>query len=663
MFKNVLPAITALFANALPCREPVNFSWRLVRRKNRPFLLVPEKSGSVSDSFELYSPHRRLAKLWRWLAPRMLRTPVAGFFGRVAIRADGGSELMQFLAEQSNLPAVQLQTPAIKFGGIPGNTSRLVMLLCDAGDHPFRVIKLGLNAEGRAKIEREADLLSRLPVNVIGCAGITGRFSSGTLSAFATAYSSGAGLENDIGIEKLFHNWLNDTLPEPIKNLASWQELESVAKGSNLPSWREMRGALAAHTVRTTIFHGDFAPWNVRIANLENIRGFDWERGHLKGIPAWDWFHFIVQTSILVKRHSPERVAAELQQLIRSPRFQNYASAAGISQIIEPLLLAYLLHQKLVVQPLEGGELTDRLFGLLWAQWQLKLNGGTPAFLPPAGQRRPPGAQVKLAFTRLANLFWEPSLSPVSQPPFNDQLRRYWLGLLAAFIWICGFATLHSFTGAHLLFTPFYLVPCVLLALKTDRRLAFIAAYVAAFAGPLLYHFKYPQLVPLDVTCWNVFMRVLVFLLIVILLDGVRKQSLFRDQQHTLPEQNPIQAIRGNWAVIVIASIFFALVMVLDGLTSPHLIFLALYMLPCVILTLALDWRWGTIVAVLASVVGPLLQRLGDPGYQHMGIEFWNTVMRFVIFQIIVLLLERIRHGNSLLMAGHASSVFSERAL
>ena len=70
MFKNVLPATTALFASAKPCRKPVDFSWRLVRRKKRPFLLLPEKSGRASDSFELYSAHRPLAKLWRALVQR-----------------------------------------------------------------------------------------------------------------------------------------------------------------------------------------------------------------------------------------------------------------------------------------------------------------------------------------------------------------------------------------------------------------------------------------------------------------------------------------------------------------------------------------------------------------------------------------------------------------
>jgi hypothetical protein len=525
---------------------------------------------------------------------------------------------------------------------------RLVLLLRDAGGHPIRVVKVGLDPAGRAATEREAALLSNLPKDVIGCTGLTGRFSSATLSAFATAFFSGESLDTDLGIEKLFHDWLNDAPPEPIENLAIWRELQSVAKGAGLPQWPMLRDALAGQMVRTTIYHGDFAPWNVRMTNLETIRAFDWERGHLKGIPAWDWFHFIVQTSILVKRYSPERVAAELEQLVLSPRFKQYASDAGISEIIEPLLLAYLLEQKLIVRPMEGSAQTERLFRLLWAKWQFKENAGRPAPAPAADMRMPAGEQIKFAFAKLANLFWEPSLSPVIRPPLTAQLLRYWPAWLASCIWIGGVATMQFSTDPHLTFAPFYLVPCVLLALKADRRLGFILASVAGAAGPLIKQLKQPMMIPLDVTCWNIVMRVFVFILMVVLLDNVRRQS-FRDRPpHALHEQNAMQAISGNWAVVLITSIYFALVVVLDVLTNPYYLFLPLYLLPCVIFTLTLNWRWGTLAAVIASVVGPLTQRFEDPGYQLLGVEFWNTFMRLMIFQTVVLLLARIRRKNIL---------------
>jgi hypothetical protein len=69
MFKNVLPAIRTLFAGANPEPEPVLFAWRLIRRKNKPFLLLPVHSGRASDNLALYSAQRPLAKLIRALLP------------------------------------------------------------------------------------------------------------------------------------------------------------------------------------------------------------------------------------------------------------------------------------------------------------------------------------------------------------------------------------------------------------------------------------------------------------------------------------------------------------------------------------------------------------------------------------------------------------------
>jgi hypothetical protein len=112
-------------------------------------------------------------------------------------------------------------------------------------------------------------------------------------------------------------------------------------------------------------------------------------------------------------------------------------------------------------------------------------------------------------------------------------------------------------------------------------------------------------------------------------------------------EPNAIQAISGNWAVIAATIFFFIMVVVLDVFTSPDLLLLPFYLVPCIILTLAMNWRWGTVAAVLASILGPLLQR-PDPSYQPLEIEFWNTIARFMIFEMVVLLLERIRRKNIL---------------
>ena len=395
MSKSIQPVIAKLFLNGGPQGRSVDFAWRLIRRRRRPFLLLPVSAMDVRVSLELYSAQRKRAKIWRALLPLLFNTPAASIFQRVNLPVDEGSEIIRFLSQQSGVPVDHLRAPAIKFGGMERQKSRLVLLACDQTQRPVKVIKLGLDAEGRAATEREADLLEKLPANTLGCIRATGRLTTPKISAFATAYFPGDSPEDDAGMETLFHSWINPEPAVPIESLDSWRELETVVAGADPAAWPVLRAALAGQTIRTTLHHGDFAPWNIRAVNSQNLQAFDWERGKLQGIPGWDWFHFITQTAILARRHSVERVAAEVEELLESPRFEKYAAAAGISPIVKPLLLAYLLHHRWVVKPLEGGETTAELKELLAERWrlnprpQLSPGGKTNARQPPSPA--PPG--------------------------------------------------------------------------------------------------------------------------------------------------------------------------------------------------------------------------------------------------------------------------------
>ncbi len=657
MAKSIQPLLEMLFRAEQPSGNRLTFHWRLIRRHGRPLLLAPENSMDLRLSLELYSAQRRRAKIWRGALPKILRSPAASLFQRVTFQADMGSEIVRFLAAQSGVPAKQLRAPAIKFGGVGEKKMRLALLVCDQTDRPAKVIKVGLNPLGRAATEREADLLAQLPAEVIGCIRMSGRLATEKLSAFATPFFPGESPENDAGLEILFHSWLNPGAPMPVEKFDSWRELEAAAGPDQPEKMRALRSALAGREIRSALYHGDFTPWNLRAINVLNLQAYDWERGFLRGFPGWDWFHFIVQTSILVKRHSPERVAAELDQLIQSPRFQKYAQAAGIENIIEPLLLAYLLHQKHVVQPLEGGEVGSQLFDLLWTQWQLEKspetapqpNGKIPPLAVPLPVARQNGtkAQIKSAFTNLANLFWEPTLTAQFHPPFTAQLRKHWKAMLVSLVWIIGIANLELLTNPHLMFQPFYLVPCIFLALKTDRRLATLAAQAGAIGGPMLFYYARPDFTSFNVVCWNIVMRMVVFQLVVVLFDRFGRQSVLRRPQNSLAGQTPIGAVAGNWPVILLTIFYFALVIGFDVLTGTQTLLTPFYMVPCIVLTLAMNWRWGTVAAVIAAILGPLFQR-DDPGYQPLGIELWNTLMRLAIYLMVVVLLERVRRENIL---------------
>lgn len=209
MAKSIQPIIAELFLDGKPPGRSLDFAWRLIWRKKRPFLLLPTSAMDMRVSLELYSAQRKRAKFWRAMLPLLFKTPAASLFQRVHFPVGEGSEIVRFLSEQSGVPVDQLRAPAIKFGGMEMQKSRLVLLACDPTNRPVKVIKLGLDSAGRAATEREADLLEKLPANTLGCIRATGRLTTPKISAFATAYFPGNSPEDDAGMEMLFHSWIN----------------------------------------------------------------------------------------------------------------------------------------------------------------------------------------------------------------------------------------------------------------------------------------------------------------------------------------------------------------------------------------------------------------------------------------------------------------------
>jgi hypothetical protein len=659
MFDDLTPLLKILFSNGAFIRQPVEFEWWVIRRKGRPFLLLPTSASESHVSLQLYSAQRLRAKILRALLPLFLKTPLASFLPRVRIQVDPASEMIQFMARQSGVPVEKLRAPAIKVGG----SARFVMLLCDPANRPVKVAKVGLNPQGWVGLhpagweatEKEANQLELLPTELVGCIHMTGRISTPALTAFATTFFSGDSPRDDEGMEHLFHAWLNPHAPVPIESLYAWIELKTAFARADPRMWQVLSRSVAGKKVHSTIQHGDFAPWNIRATSQQNLQVFDWERGQANGIPGWDWFHFFVQTAILARRCHEKRVAAEVEQLFQSPRFQIYAAAARIKDIVKPLFLAYLIHQRLVVKPVEGRETSEKLYELLAVRWGLK-----PALTPkePAAKKVTPvrdpsplaaaRRQLRFMLTQLSNLIWEPTISQSVRPSMRAQFLAHWKIIIANLLIFLALLAVQFSAGwhsiLHVSLIPFYLVPCLWLTFKLDRRWGALLATAGAIIPPILRHLFNPDFMPLEITLWNMVTRFILFQIVVVLADRIRGQNIF------LPLKTPdsTASFSDHWAVIMASGLFFTGVVAIDASTSPQLNLLPLYLLPCMALALTVNRRWATAVAVIAAIAGPFTQRFDAIYYTHLPIEFWNTVMRFLIFQAVVLILDRIRRESIL---------------
>lgn len=76
-----------------------------------------------------------------------------------------------------------------------------------------------------------------------------------------------------------------------------------------------------------------------------------------------------------------------------------------------------------------------------------------------------------------------------------------------------------------------------------------------------------------------------------------------------------------------------------------------LYLFPCMITTLVFNLRWGIATTALAAVTDVFLQSYGDSRFQTLEIFGWNLLMRFILFLLVIVLLDRIRRENILFSA------------
>jgi len=99
-------------------------------------------------------------------------------------------------------------------------------------------------------------------------------------------------------------------------------------------------------------------------------------------------------------------------------------------------------------------------------------------------------------------------------------------------------------------------------------------------------------------------------------------------------------------AITILVSLFFlAGIIYVDYLTGPEISMGPFYLAPCAVLALVVGRGWGTIGVLLCTLAITGFRDVLSPHFHSMSklAMLWNMSMRFVFFEIFVLLLDRIR--------------------
>ncbi len=334
-----------------------------VSRGRKPFLFLPMDNCAAATALEIYPAQTVKARLAKAALGFILRVGLRTGLKKTLHTISNADPFGAFLRAAARVEPGEPFSFAVLTGNPSAPGRRHVFLLFNSASEPVAVVKAGATKRARELILHEAGLLATFGSALSGLPKVRGACELENLSAFALDFIVGSSPGDDAGgeLEKIFTGWVDASSQIELSQTAAWQRLTQTSRAMALP---EAIKKMATLRVLSVLMHGDFAPWNVKVSG-GRWTVLDWERGERVGIPAWDWFHFIVQPAVLVRRERADATVARLEKLFASTEFQRYSLRCGIVGSEWKLVFAYVDYCINATRQTEGLELLEMLLEVL----------------------------------------------------------------------------------------------------------------------------------------------------------------------------------------------------------------------------------------------------------------------------------------------------------
>jgi len=346
--------------------------FRVIRRGGNPFLYLPTGGIASSRTVQIYAAQTLMARAARVALRLALRYSVPLPLKKETLALPTNSPLSQFFAQLT--AGEDWPEFAVLCGNPKSSGQRHIFVLLDTDQQPSIVIKAGQNPRARQLIASEAQFLQSLPPDTTAVPPLRGFIETDQVTAFATEFRRGDSPRSSdtAEVERILTAWIHPAAEISLSDIPAWQRLQLTPH----PFLQRMPADRLEQPVKPVLFHGDFAPWNMREWE-GRWTVLDWERGETRGVPGWDWFHYIIQTSILVKKDPPQRTFEHLRELVSSAPFMRYAQQTGIGDRIGLILAGYLVHARNLRQTKNAEQLEALLHNLdlHWPSWTGELTG------------------------------------------------------------------------------------------------------------------------------------------------------------------------------------------------------------------------------------------------------------------------------------------------
>jgi len=343
--------------------ETIPLAFRVLKRSGADFLILPENSRCAARAIMLYPAQTRIARIAKSILRIALRCHVPLPLEAARIRIKPGSpfhEFLQRLAGTGDFPRL-----AILCGNPRTRGQRFIVLIFDGKGQPLKIVKAGLDYEARELIEKEITFLKAAPAGTPAIPNLRDELDTRGIRAMALDFVRGDSPRDSHPRASLLTSWLHKSPAIPITSLPIWKQ---TALSCVSPVFVKTSARIAVQPAYAAIYHGDFTPWNIKVAHDGTWTVLDWERGQIEGPPGWDWFHYVIQTGILVERLSITRLVDRIKDMLSSSKFLEYAAEAQIALITQELLLGYLFYCVEILKPADSLPATRNLLEALQSE-------------------------------------------------------------------------------------------------------------------------------------------------------------------------------------------------------------------------------------------------------------------------------------------------------
>jgi len=337
--------------------------FRLLRRHGEQLLFLPDKQSLLLGGLPLYQPQTKKARVFLSAIRLCLGAGLAQVLPRVEATINRESTLATFMTRLGGTGV--LPDFAVLAGNPRTEGRRFVLLAFGVQGQETSVVKAAFEPAGCNFIEHETRFLKAHGGRIRHIPQLLGATRQSRVAALALPFHPGKSPEaDDVGIAgDILGAWFSGEEQMDIASFPQWRRF--MAGGGSFP--QELRPKLESVRAKPVIFHGDFAPWNLRVDSNDRLMVLDWERGEDQGIPGWDWFHYVVQTSILVRKEKAEDTYRRIVRLLQNPEFIDYARHAGFGTSGLLLFAGYLGYTAHSGQS-EGGQKLVELRDYAYAQ-------------------------------------------------------------------------------------------------------------------------------------------------------------------------------------------------------------------------------------------------------------------------------------------------------